>query len=476
MNSLTRCLILMSAGMLPLPAQTYTTIFGVSVPDGIVPRAVSLAQGTDGNLYGTASEDGAHGYGSFFGITTEGALAADYSFDGTHGSGPWSAAILAPDGNFYGTTIGGGENNGAPCRGTVYQMTSAGVVTRLHTFNTTGGCAPYGPLVQAPNGEFYGTTAYGGSNSSGQILDRGAIFSIDPGGQFTLMHSFDFTDGAEPWAGLLRASNGELYGATRIGGTNTCTEIYGGGCGTVFKITVKGEFTSLHSFDGTDGCGPITGMAQGSNGLIYGTTEACGAHGQGTIFQMTAGGTLTTLYNFCFLAQCADGSGPNGPLIQATDGNFYGTTDGGGSGFGTIFSITPTGELTTLYAMGYYDGDDPAGGLVQATDGNFYGTTQNGNTNLTGFGTVYRLSTGLAPFLKMVPTIGSTGATVLILGSNLTGATSVTFGSVAAEFTVVSATEITAQVPAGAQTGTVQVATPNGTLSSGGAFTISSRS
>jgi uncharacterized repeat protein (TIGR03803 family) len=183
-------------------------------------------------------------------------------------------------------------------------------------------------------------------------------------------------------------------------------------------------------------------------------------------------------------------------MVQATDGNFYGTTAGGGPSCvfgtwngrnGTIFEITPEGELTTLYdfpqtselQQPWPDGTGPSGGLVQATDGNFYGTTIVGGTGANcgwgGCGTVFSLSVGLDPFVKTEPTSGEAGGTVIILGTNLTGTTSVTFSGKAAEFTVVASTEIQATVPAGASSGEVQVETPYGTLSSSVPFRVTSR-
>jgi uncharacterized repeat protein (TIGR03803 family) len=158
-------------------------------------------------------------------------------------------------------------------------------------------------------------------------------------------------------------------------------------------------------------------------------------------------------------------------LILASDGNYYGTTEGGGSvGYGTTFQITPGGVLTTLTSFDNTNGGLPYAPLVQGTNGDFYGTTfQDG---ARGFGTVFRLSTGLAPFVKTVPTAGKVGAAVKILGNGLTGATSVSFNGTAAVFTVVSGSEITTAVPSGATTGTVQVVTPTATLTSSVAFDV----
>ena len=183
---------------------------------------------------------------------------------------------------------------------------------------------------------------------------------------------------------------------------------------------------------------------------------------------------LTTLYSFCSQTDCTDGVGPVAGLVQTTNGDLYGTTSGSPDCCGTVFKITQSGMLTTLYSFcsqsGCADGLAPDAGLVQATNGDLYGTTNGGGANNDG--TVFSLSVGLGPFVETLPTSGSAGAAVKILGTNLTGATSVSFNGVGAVFEVVSSSEITATVPTGATTGSVQVVTPNGTLSSNVPFRV----
>jgi uncharacterized repeat protein (TIGR03803 family) len=208
---------------------------------------------------------------------------------------------------------------------------------------------------------------------------------------------------------------------------------------------------------------------------LYGTTISGGAYGDGTIFGITPSGKVTTLYNVCSQSGCPDGNYLYANLIQASDGNLYGIMDvGGTNGSGTIFKITLSGTLTTLYNFcsqsGCPDGQYPAAGLVQDTDGNLYGTTADGGAN--GDGTVYSLSIGLAPFVETLPTSGKVGAAVKILGTNLTGATSVSFNGKAAAFTVVSSSEIAATVPTGATAGDVQVVTSSGTFVSNVSFRV----
>ncbi len=313
-----------------------------------------------------------------------------FSFDGTTNGGDPGPLIQAGDGNFYGTTDGGGTNN----VGTVFQITPGGTLTTLYNFCSLPNCAdgafPSG-LMQAADGNFYGTTG-GGGNSSG----RGTLFEITAGGILTTLYSFcsqpSCSDGGNPNGGLLQASNGKFYGTTAGGGI---CEYW---CGTVFEITPGGTLTTLYSFCGlsncSDGAYPVAGLIQATNGDLYGTTDSGGTAGYGTVFGITPEGTLTTLHSFCVQTNCPDGSGPSG-LIQAIDGNLYGTTFGGGgaAGCGTIFGVTPEGSLTTLYTFcsqpDYTDGAEP-GGLIQSSDGNFYGTTSVGPT--TNHGTVFEFS------------------------------------------------------------------------------------
>jgi uncharacterized repeat protein (TIGR03803 family) len=213
-----------------------------------------------------------------------------------------------------------------------------------------------------------------------------------------------------------------------------------------------------------------------SNGTLYGTNTAGGSvNATGTVFKLTPAGVLTTLHTFCKQTGCPDGQVPDAGLVLATDGNLYGVTSSGGTvGSGTIFKVTPSGAFTSLYSFcsqaGCVDGDSPDGTLIQATNGDFYGTTFSGGTS--GAGVVFSLSTGLGAFVQTVPTSGKVGTAVKILGADLTGATSVTFNGKTATFKVVSSSEITTTVPTGATTGTVKVVTPGGTLSSNVVFTV----
>lgn len=321
--------------------------------DGAEPVG-ALTQDQDGNLYGTTIYDGittqgGPGGGTVFKITPAGTLAFSYVFGSQPGDGanPWDGLVQGSDGNFYGTTSAGGANYG----GTVFKITPSGALTTIYSFSDdSNGGAPYAGLVRASDGNFYGTTAYGGANGQG-----GTVFKITPGGSLTTLYSFCSqvnvsgycTDGSYPDRRLVQASDGNFYGTTGGGGDNNY--------GTVFRITPGGTLTTLYSFSGgTDGGSPYTSLFQASDGNLYGTTQNGGANNDGTVFRVSLSGALTTLYSFCSQTDCADGSDPEAGLTEAADGTLYGTTFGGGTGSnsnpgfpGTIFKLT-TPQLATL--------------------------------------------------------------------------------------------------------------------------------
>jgi uncharacterized repeat protein (TIGR03803 family) len=465
------CLFMFCIAMAPaLPAQTFTLVHGFDFTDGQSPWG--LVQGTDGNLYGVTEHGGAYGYGSIFKSTTLGRLTTLHSFCSgacLDGAYPVGAPIQATDGNFYGVTNGGGAGG----RGTAFKLTPNGVLTTLYTFCSSGypvcpdGIGPFAGLVEAANGSFYGTTQLGGANN------YGTVFKLTPSGKLTTLHSFDSTDGSGPLAALVQASDGNLYGTTQQDGVN--------GVGTIFKITLGGKLTTIYNFCSlsacTDGEYPDAGLIQAADGDLYGTTGGRPGVGYGNVFKITLGGTLTTLHDFCSFTNCADGAYPDSPLVQANDGNFYGATSGLYTG--SVFEITPAGALTTLYTVclqsGCLDGDHPDA-LILDTNGKLYGTTVSGGIpgSCSGFGcgVLFSVTNNLQPFVETVLNSGKVGAAVTILGTNLTGATAVKFNQTPASFTVLSSSQIRATVPVGATTGTLQVVTPSGTLASIEAFTV----
>jgi uncharacterized protein (TIGR03437 family) len=414
-------LLLCAATPITLLAQTLTTLASLNGGGGNVSGVV---EGTDGNFYGTTPSGGSSNNGTVFKVTPSGALTILHNFcpqpPCTDGATPKAGLIQASDGNFYGTTSGGG----AAKAGTVFKITPAGTLTVLYSFCSQAGCAdgtvPQAGLIQASDGNFYGTTS-GGENNDSPVLTGGTVFKITPGGTATTLYSFcartPCVDGGNTFAGLIQASDGNFYGTTWGGGTANV--------GTVFKVTPGGILTTLHSFCTqaacVDGAGPLTGLMQASDGNFYGTTPIAGAYGGGVIFKITPGGTLNPLYSFCPQTGCADGSGPAAGLMQASDGNFYGTTYNGGSNSGgTAFKITPGGALTILHSFcsqtGCADGKNVYAGLIQGTDGNLYGTTSGGGAN--GGGTVFRLqlantsapySCATQPVIKSINSAGAYG-------------------------------------------------------------------
>jgi uncharacterized repeat protein (TIGR03803 family) len=430
------------------------------------------------------------------------------SFQAPGGYHPDFETLVEGYGVFYGTTLAGAPDDG----GIIFDLFPSGSSGVLVGFNGTDGGVPSTGLLLGDDARLYGTNGAGGANGYGTVFKANPQ-AIYPNNSVVVLHSFDGTDGAPLVSGLIEAADGTFYGTTYKGGLSGNCE---SGCGTVFSVTPAGLFTSLHSFAGNDGAGPYGGVTQGTDGNFYGTTLYGGANGHGTVFKIPSSGALTTLYDFCSQASCVDGSQPSGALIQAIDGNFYGTTSQGGTaGYGTVFKITPSGTLTTLISFAGANGMYPYAGLVQATDGNFYGTTNgdpygngtifkvtpagqltvlytsdaqfhggliqatDGNFYGTSYagglwddGAVYSLSVGLGPFVKALPTSGKVGTTILILGTNLSGATSVTFNGVPAQFDQSVPWMIPAIVPAGATTGKIDVTLPSGTLTSNVEFRV----
>jgi uncharacterized repeat protein (TIGR03803 family) len=446
------------------PAQTFTELHAFDVTDGAHPYG-ALVQGLDGNFYGTTENGNGQnqcfdGCGEVFKITPEGTLTVLHGFKKTDGGYPMAGLVLAANGNFYGSTT--------LSSGVAFEITPDGTLTNLSgaVYALTSQ-----PLLQNTlNGTFYGTSLRGGVEEG-----SGDIFSMTGSGTVSVIHTFcgssdcgGVARGYLPQAPLIQGSDEFMYGTTQSGGTgDECN----GGCGTVFKVGTGGSLTTLHSFDGSDGGTPEGSLVEGNDGNFYGTDSLA-------VFKMTPAGVVTVLHTFCLQTDCPDGTAPVSGVIQASDGNFYGTTAGGGAyftecsqgGCGTVFQITPTGTLTTLHSFDKADGEYPQAGLVQGTDGNLYGVTTGASG--VGPGTVFKISLGLPAFVKTVPVAANPGKQIFVLGNNLTGATSVTFNGKAASFAVVSATEITATVPAGSTTGTVVVTTPGGRLSSNVPFLV----
>ena len=324
------------------------------------------------------------------------------SFDGTNGSDPTNVALVqGPDGELYGTTQFGGVNNGN--NGTVFKINSAGTLTTLWSFCKVAGCPdgsrPMSGLTVVPGGDLYGTTYYGGAHGAG------TIFKITPAGALTTVHSFcnlfGCADGLNPDAQLLLAADGNLYGTTVLGGTGGCGGCHGGGI--AFKISLSGTFTKIHDFctgTCTDASNPSNPLIQASDGNFYG--EISGRYGYygGNVFRMTPAGKVTVLYAFCQLTGCADGAFPGGGLVQGANGNLYGTTASGGKyNDGEFFEIPLAGSTpTVLHSFDYTTpgnlGSTTNSGVILGDDGNFYGVSVQGGTGPCTFacGTVFKLT------------------------------------------------------------------------------------
>ena len=452
---------IVTASATTLHAQKYTDLYnlGSSSGDPENPAWIGLfAQGRDGNLYSTSQGGGTSAFGAAFQLTLAGKITP-WSFDGkgTDGVYPYSGLTLGTDGNFYGTTYYGGLG-----AGTVFKVTSSGKITTLYSFNGFNCCA-YAAPIEGLDGNYYGTTSDGG----GEVF--GTVYKMTPSGKVTFIYTFPGASKLGYPMALTLGNDGNFYGTALGGGANK----FGG----VFKITPGGKLTVLYNFKGTpDGETPKGAIIQASDGNFYGTTAAGGANSFGSIYKMTPAGALTILHSFSE----SDGLGlhPLAGLVQATDGKFYGAAASNTSS-GVLFQITSTGKYRVLLNLtnttGKYPGANPQVALYQHTNGTLYGDTYGGGTGKLCFcGVLYSLGMKLGPFVSFVGPLfeGKVGKTIEILGQGFTGATKVSFHGVSATFTVVSDTYLTAVVPAGATTGAVTVTTPGGNLTSNKIFRV----
>ncbi len=344
-------------------AQTFRTL--ATFTDSPFPLDAPLIQGTDGRFYGTTTMRGGDTSNPniLFRITSGGSLTTLHAFCAqpgcTDGESPSGALVQGADGNFYGTTRDG----------VFYSISPAGVYTVLHQFAGTDGMYPNGSLVQGADGNFYGTTQTGGGNQS-----LGTIFKISPAGVLTTLYAFPSSglEGHQPTAGLVQASNGNFYGSSSSGGGTGCYD--NEGCGTVFEITPTGTLTTLAILEDPDGQ-PLGGLALGADGDLYGTATAPQI---GAVFEVAPTGGATTLYAFAGGSGGANPyaglvQGTDGNFYGTT---FYGGLKCARFGCGTVFELNPSGTLTTLHDFnGTTDGVYPSTTLMQATNGTFYGTT-----------------------------------------------------------------------------------------------------
>jgi len=422
----------------------------------------------------------------------------------------WQMLAQGRDGNFYSTITNGGANSG----GSAYMMTPAGQYTDLYDFCPLSGCAdgqgPEGGVALGFDGNFYGTTVGGGTRGAGTVFamtpsgaetslykflnqtddsapaftvqqaqdgslygvseaqyngQYGSFFRISTAGVFKVIHDFAYTDGAVPNIPT-QGTDGNFYGTAQGGGDPTCK------CGVVYKLTPSGSITVLHPFTGypTDGYLPIGPLVQASDGNFYGTTYKGGTYNLGTIFKVSSSGAYTVLYNFGGVTN--DGRLPYAGVTQASDGNFYGTTlNGGTKNAGVIFQMTSAGAVTNMYSFcdPTCQGFGAEAPIVQHTSGKLYGLTSG---NSLGGGVFYSLDMGLKPIVNLLNWQGKVNATVEILGQGFTGTTKVSFNGTPATFNNISDTYMTATVPAGATTGQVTVQTFTTTMKSNRKFLV----
>ena len=433
-----------SVGALPRLASAQTPTLNVLADLGTLPYQdqgrsytnVGVIRASDGNFYGTTAYGGSANFGTIYKVTPAGTATILVNFTGPNGTYPNAGVIQASDGNLYGTTTGGGgDAMGHPFAtqfGTVFKVTLDGTLTTIFTFTYDSvadrypnGLAPVAALVQATDGNLWGTTSNGGTDSDTNN-DYGTIFKMSLTGTLLMsvtVHGLPDAEPQFPRARLIQGTDGNFYGTSYKGGDLAFSG------GTVFRCTPLGVVTVLHGFTDPEGNSPEGGVVQGSDGNIYGTTEGGGSSNLGAIYRVTPAGDFTVLHQFTGSQSTADGAQPFGEMILAQDGNFYGTTTGGGAGaLGTIFQLTPAGVYTTIYSFpntgmpgAGTTGQQPRGTLLQTTDGNFYGTTTGGGPS--GVGTVFRLNVvprctllNISTRLKV-----QTGNNVLIGGFIITG-------------------------------------------------------
>lgn len=371
----------------------FQLVYSFGTAQAIIARPnTGLTLGPDGSFYGAGLINGYSTAAALFRLSADGQLTNLYTFSYPNPYAYYANRLaIGHDGNIYGTAsaLASTDVSQSPSvgKGFLFRMTPNGVITFLATFwgtNDGTGGGPLGTVIQSSDGSLLGTTLSGGTSSVRPQYGLGTIFQFRTEGIYSglLSFSFDGTNGYAPRGGLIQATDGNFYGTT----SDNASYYSGSTRGTIFRISPKG-FTTLYTFNGTDGFSPSGGLLQAQDGALYGTTAA------GTIFRITTNGVFTNLFRF----NGANGSNPTGELIQLNDGNLYGTTAAGGSNnLGTIFRITTNGVLTTVFHFdGSHSGGSPQGGLCLGRDGNLYGTTSAyGPADPSGYpggGTIFRL-------------------------------------------------------------------------------------
>ncbi len=434
-----------SQAQIPVPTMLYE--FQEALTDATVPWG-AIAQGRDGNLYGTGIARGANQTGGVYKITPSGAetLLVSFPSDWLNCEG----LTLAMDGNLYGTCNGGGP--GDKTSGLIYRVTPAGVLTDIHDFTGTAGDAnPNGAPVLGSDGNLYGTTG----NGNGVV---GNIYRVSTAGIYKSLYTM--SGGNSVPSVLTAGSDGNFYG--------TLADAAGfGNVGGVFRIGTGGTFKLLYGFVSSTGVYyPNNAVIRATNGKLYGTTGFPSGAGNGTIYDVTAAGVVTDLYN---ISAAVNLDGDFNSMLQASNGNFYGASFGGGTGnMGGLFELTSANVFTSfLFTDQTTTGSQPASPLMQHTNGTVFGSNSTGGT-FPADGLFYSLNIGAPAFISLVTPMnaGKEGTQVGILGQGFSSSSVVKFGgTIATTKTVTGSTFIEATVPPGALTGKVTVTTGSTTLS-----------
>jgi uncharacterized repeat protein (TIGR03803 family) len=393
-------------------SDTTVYAFGTTTYDGNNAYG-QLIQASDGNLYGTTAEGGAHGYGTVFSISPTGTYKLLYSFTGTNdGAYPYASLVEGSDGYLYGSTT---ESSSASGGGTLFKMKpGSNSVTTVYEFPNGG--APYGGLVPDGEGNLYGTTFNDGEYGLGSIF----VYNLTSG--FEDLYDFSGPDGAGLEGSPLVAADGNLYGAARYGGEYSNGSSYGDGTVWEFNLSTH-TLTDIAYLNGANfGSYSATGgLVQAANGNLYTTTNAggqgCNAgctsyyYNVGTVLQIVPSGASSTVTNIhSFNPFNGEGAVPYlGTLVTDASSNIYiaGYVAGANNG-GAVMQVTTGGAVTTLYSFSGSEGYNPASQPTLAQSGNLYGLTRSGSTD--GNGDIYEITPALTPVITLTP--GSTATTV----------------------------------------------------------------
>lgn len=369
---------------------TYTKLKDFDGVDGAYPYG-SLTLASDNKLYGCTYSGGKGDKGVFFSYqASTGAFKniRDFGINAT-GSLMYGGVVKGLSDKLYGMTFGGGRY----AQGTIFSFNSStATYTKLLDFDGENGSIPWGSLMLASDGKFYGMTFSGGVNKAG------VIFSFDPvTATYLKLKDLDNINGSNPYGNLLHAADGKLYGMTWAGGVN--------GVGVIFSFDpVTHVYTKLLDFDGSNGAYPTGSLMQAKDGILYGVTYNGGINDRGVLFSFNpATAVYRKLKEF---NGSTTGINPNGTLVEAENGKLYGMTSYGV--YGSIFSYDPSADLfQKVKNFNYTDGATPLGSLIASADGKLYGVTKDGGA--FGDGVAFSYDPVSATFNKIQDFNGSNG-------------------------------------------------------------------